>query len=51
MLGDKGRGGVLIHLDYGDGYHSRDVEFLPKKEVIERIMQRERLTKLFEKGV
>lgn len=27
----------LIHLPYGDGYHARDVEFIPKKEIIRRV--------------
>jgi hypothetical protein len=27
----------LIHLPYGDAYQSRDVGFLPKKEIIRRI--------------
>ena len=27
----------LIHLPYGDCYQSRDVSFLPKKEIIRRI--------------
>lgn len=28
---------ALIHLPYGDAYQSRDVGFLPKKEIIRRI--------------
>jgi len=30
----------LIHLPYGDAYDSRDVEFIPKKEIIRRIEAR-----------
>jgi hypothetical protein len=30
----------LIHLPYGDAYHSRDASFLPKKEIIRRIEAR-----------
>jgi len=36
MFGD-GSKSCLIHLPYGDGYHARDVEFVPKKEIIARI--------------
>jgi hypothetical protein len=37
MLGDKGRGGILIHLPYGDAWQSRDVQFLPKSEIVRHI--------------
>jgi hypothetical protein len=40
MIGDKGRSGILIHLPYGDGWDSPDVEYLPKAEIIKRIKQR-----------
>lgn len=36
MLAD-GPKSFLIHLPYGDGYQSRNVEFLPKREVVRRI--------------
>jgi hypothetical protein len=36
MVAD-GRTFCLIHLPYGDAYQSRDVAFLPKKEIIRRI--------------
>lgn len=42
MLADKGRQSFLIHLPYGDAYQYRDVEFLPKKEIINRIELEER---------
>lgn len=37
----------LIHLPYGDAWDSRDVEFLPQKEVLKRIAQTERVNALF----
>src|SRR3989304_3088397 len=36
MVADGGRNFALIHLPYGDGYDSRNVQFLPKKEIIAR---------------
>lgn len=33
----EGSRSCLIHLPYGDGYHYRDVSFLPKAEIIRRI--------------
>lgn len=48
MLAD-GKKSALIHLSYGDGYQYRDVEFLPKKEIMARIEQRERQIAFFEK--
>ncbi len=39
MMAD-GSKSCLIHLPYGDAYDSRDVAFLPKKEVIRRIESR-----------
>ncbi len=39
MLADGGRRSFLIHLDEVDGYQYRDVEFLPKREIIKRIEQ------------
>lgn len=36
MIGDKGKGGILIHLPYGDAYQYRDVGFLPKSEIVRR---------------
>jgi hypothetical protein len=50
MLGDKGRGGILIHLPYGDAWQSRDVQFLPKSEIVRRIEADKKLAKLFTKG-
>jgi hypothetical protein len=37
----------LIHLPYGDGYQYRDVDFLPKKEILKRIKGIEELAALF----
>jgi hypothetical protein len=37
MLADGPTKSILIHLPYGDAYESRDVEFIPKKEIIRRI--------------
>jgi len=39
----------LIHLPYGDGYQSRNVGFLPKKEIIRRIEGDKKLAALFRK--
>lgn len=47
MMAD-GPKSVLVHLPYGDRYHYRDVEFLPKKEVLKRIEAHEKLAKFFE---
>jgi hypothetical protein len=47
MIGDKGRGGVLIHLPYGDAYQSRDVQFLPKAEILKRIEGEKAIAELF----
>ena len=47
MFADKGRQSFLIHLDIGDGYQYRDVEFLPKKEILRRIEQCKSRVKLF----
>lgn len=49
MLAD-GSKSFLFHLPYGDGYDSRDVGFLPKKEVLARIEQQERMDALFNRN-
>jgi hypothetical protein len=49
MLADGGRSSCLIHLAYGDGYQSRDVEHLPKKVILQRIEADERMTALWRK--
>lgn len=46
MLAD-GPNRVLIHLPYGDAYSSRDVQFLPVKEVLRHIDQGKRLAAHF----
>jgi hypothetical protein len=46
MMAD-GRGSCLIHLPYGDGYQYRDVQFLPKKEVLARIAIDAKLASIF----
>ncbi len=46
MLAD-GNPSFLFHLPYGDGYHSPNVDFLPKKEVVKRINGRKAVAKLF----
>jgi len=38
---------ILIHLPYGDAWHSRDVEFLPQKEVLKRIASAKALRDIF----
>jgi hypothetical protein len=46
MLAD-GKTSALIHLPYGDAYESRDVGFLPKKEILARIAADERRAAFF----
>ena len=46
MLAD-GSKSFLIHLPYGDGYQSRNVEFIPKREIIKRGIARDKLNKMF----
>ena len=46
----EGSKSCLIHLPYGDAWHSPDVEFLPKKEVLTRIRGRAEMYKLFGGG-
>lgn len=47
MLAD-GKGSFLIHLPYWDAYQYRDVQFLPKKEIVRRLEQQDIFTtKLF----
>lgn len=37
MFGEKGRSGILIHLDIGDGYSFQYVDRLTKAEIIQSI--------------
>ena len=46
MYGD-GPKPVLVHLPYGDAWHSPNVGFLPKKEVLKRLDRRAGLAALF----
>lgn len=46
----QGRRDFLLHLPYADAYHSRDAEFLPKKEVIKRVRQDENMRSIFDKA-
>lgn len=48
MMAD-GSKSCLIHLPYGDAYQSRDVEFLPKKEIIARIEANKKFRALWKK--
>lgn len=48
MLAD-GRKSFLIHLPYGDAWNCRDVEFLPKREIIRRIETDKSIAALFAK--
>lgn len=48
MMADSPKS-FLIHLPYGDGYHARDIQFVPKKEIIKRIEDRKRFRELFRK--
>lgn len=47
MVADGGRSSVLIHLGYGDAYHSRDVAHVPKKVILERIARDAKFTSLW----
>jgi len=47
MVADAGRNWGLVHLPYGDAYHSTDVEFLPKAEVKKRIQSQKKIADLF----
>jgi hypothetical protein len=47
MLGHAGRKSMLVHLPYGDAWHSPNVEHLPLKEVIARLDRSKALTALF----
>lgn len=48
MYGDApGAKACLIHLPYGDAWHSPDVEFLSKKEVLARLDREANHAKLF----
>jgi hypothetical protein len=47
MLAD-GKSPCLIHLPYGDAYQYRDVQFLPKAEILHRIEREKAWSKLFQ---
>lgn len=49
MVGD-GNPSFLLHLPYGDAWHNKDAEFLPKKEVIRRIDAEKKFNELWAKG-
>jgi hypothetical protein len=48
MMAD-GKKSFLIHLPYGDGYQYRDVEFLPKAEIIRRIEATKKMEEFWRK--
>lgn len=39
---------VLIHLPYGDGYQSRNVHWIPPKEIVERLDAADRMREVFQ---
>jgi len=45
MIAD-GRKFFLIHLPYGDSYDSRNVQFLPKKEILRRCYARKEFSRI-----
>lgn len=49
MIAD-GSKSMLIHMPFGDAYHSPDVKYLPKAEILRRITADENLSKLFAKS-
>lgn len=46
MMAD-GPKSFLVHLPYGDAWQYRDVEFLPKKEIIRRIEAEKKFHEIF----
>lgn len=48
MLAD-GPKSCLIHLPYGDAYQARDVEYVPKKEIIRRIEAEKKFREIWDK--
>lgn len=42
MFADRGRQSCLILMEYGDAWHDPDVEFIPKKTILERIALQEK---------
>lgn len=49
MMADGGRNSYLIHLPYGDAYYDRDVQYIPKAEIIKRLDSQERMNQFFAK--
>lgn len=49
MLGDKGRGGILIHLDIGDAWHYQYIERLTKADIVKSIERDRNMKALFAK--
>lgn len=47
MYADGGRSSFLMHLPLGDAYQYRDVQFLPKAEILRRLVSEEKMAKLF----
>lgn len=50
MVADAGRQWGLIHLEYGDGYHSQNVAYIPKAELKKRIEARKNFMKMLKKS-
>lgn len=49
MVAQGPRKFVLIHLPYGDAYQARDVQFLPRYEIIRRIEAEKKFQELWKK--
>lgn len=47
MFADKGQDSALIHLPYGDAFQARDVQFVPRTEIIKRMDAADRLSEIF----
>lgn len=43
----SGQKSFLVHLPYGDAWHSRDVEFLPQSEVLKRLIDPAKREEMF----
>lgn len=48
MMAENGSGSFLVHLPYGDAYQDRNVQFLPKEEVVARLDAQDRMRAIFE---
>lgn len=50
MLAEHGSDSFLVHLPYGDAYQDRNVQFLPKEEVLARLDAQDRMREIFQRA-